>query len=140
MSRKTVLVDVDGTLAKYDGWHGLGVIGDPIDGAVEFTHVLAKQYSVVIFTTRAHEKSNRKAASEMLKEKYPRLEDTKENRTLLIRGLLEDWLDRHGFAYDDIEGKPSCVAIVDDRAVPCVPLKHGVTEYVEAFERVESLA
>ena len=35
--KNTVCVDLDGTLAKYDGWKGLEHIGEPIDGSVEFT-------------------------------------------------------------------------------------------------------
>lgn len=47
-----VLVDVDATLAQYDGTFVEGEIGPPLPGAVEaITKIREKRY-VVIFTTR----------------------------------------------------------------------------------------
>ena len=104
--KKDVLVDVDGVLAQYDGWKGVEHIGEPIFGAVEFTHLLGKQFNVVIFTTRCCADINKPEVPELL-----------ANR---VRG----WLDRHGFHYDHIwtgQGKPIGVAIIDDRAIRCEP-------------------
>lgn len=48
-----VCVDLDGVLAKYEGWKGHGVIGDPILGSTEFLLALKKRgYRVIVFTAR----------------------------------------------------------------------------------------
>lgn len=53
MSRRpTVLVDFDGVLAKYEGWKGLEVLGDPMDKARHAMYLLAKTHRIVCFTTR----------------------------------------------------------------------------------------
>ena len=115
--RKTVCVDLDGTLASYDGWKGSDHIGEPLSGAVEFTHKLSEFADVVIYTTRTNtdpKLGNHEGAFELLKA----------------------WLDKHGFAYHSIyqgQGKPLAAAYVDDRAVACVPQRDGVA----AFQCVE---
>jgi hypothetical protein len=105
--RKTIAVDVDGVLADYmEGWKGVDNIGDPIPGAVEFTQALGKFADVLIFTTRTNPEMQKPVTARLLSKK------------------VQEWLDKHGFYYDDIwigEGKPVCSAIVDDRAVSCDP-------------------
>ena len=50
------LVDLDGTLAYYDGWHGVGHIGDPVPAMVQKVKtLLTNGYMVKIFTARATE-------------------------------------------------------------------------------------
>lgn len=121
---KTVCVDLDGVLAQYDGWKGVGHIGDPHDGAVEFTKTLAGMgLSVVVFTTRCKE--------------Y-----TDGTRHDALIGIVKDWLDRHGFHYDEIysgQGKPPAVAYVDDRAVQCRPKEAGNWAFRVALKGVERL-
>lgn len=106
--KKTICIDLDGVLADYSkGWQGVEVIGDPIPGAVEFTQALAQKYRVVIYSTRCKGKL------------FNRDEDPEK-----LAGILKTWLDRHGFAYDEIDigqGKPIAIAYVDDRAVACKP-------------------
>ena len=47
-------VDLDGTLAHYDGWYGPAHIGDPIEPMLErVRRWLAEGYEVRIFTARA---------------------------------------------------------------------------------------
>lgn len=108
---KTICVDLDGVLAQYDGWKGVEHIGDPIPGAREFVMALcAIPAKVVIWTTRTNATANKDSGL-----------DERE-----LRLLVEDWLIKHRFPYDSIagsEGKPLCVAFVDDRAVTCRPLK-----------------
>lgn len=116
VKKKSVLVDLDGTLAVYDRWRGSDHFGDPIPGAVAFTHRLSEFARVVIFTTRC------KATGEPGRS---------EPEALAAR--VKAWLDLHGFAYDEIytgQGKPFAAAIVDDRAVECRP-----QEFPEAFDR-----
>jgi hypothetical protein len=111
--KRTVCVDLDGVLAKYDGWKGVDHIGDPIPGAVEFTKALSELCDVVIFTTRCNPEVNKPEAVHLL-----------VNR-------VRAWLDAHGFAYADIyagTGKPIAVAYVDDRAVVCRPEKDVETQ------------
>jgi ribonucleotide monophosphatase NagD (HAD superfamily) len=53
-ARGTVSVDLDGVLARYDGWKGDGVFNEPAPGAKEFLENLRREgYRVVILTTRA---------------------------------------------------------------------------------------
>lgn len=99
--KKTVCVDLDGTIAQYDGWKGLDHIGDPLPGAKEFLERLGEKYSIMIYTTRCNEHFNVEAAH-------------------LLRGRVEAWLLKHGLRYDDIytgQGKPVAIAYVDDRSV-----------------------
>ncbi len=106
--KKTVCVDLDGVLADYSkGWQGVDKIGDPIPGAVEFTKNLREFARVVIYTTRCKGK----------------MFDRNE-RPEFLAGIVKAWLDRNGFAYDEIDvgqGKPIAAAYIDDRAVVCRP-------------------
>lgn len=104
--KKNVTVDVDGVLAAYTTWKGELHIGDPIEGAVEFTKRLAEKYRVVIHTTRMNYTLNR------------------ELTPPAARRQLQEWLDKHGFVWDHIftgPGKPIAIAYIDDRGVSCRP-------------------
>lgn len=129
MTKKAVCVDLDGTLADYrDGWRGEGHIGDPVPGAVEFTRALAKDYRVVVYTTRCKTDFDGRPPGET-------------PQTAAAR--VEAWLARHGFAYDEVyvgQGKPFAVAYVDDRSVECRPQKFGAGEFQAALESVAELA
>jgi hypothetical protein len=106
MGRKTVAVDVDGVLAKYDGWKGVDHVGDPIPGAVEFTKALSEICDVLVYTTRCCEEIN------------------KPEKAHLLVNRVRTWLDKHGFAYASIwsgQGKPIAVAYIDDRGISCRP-------------------
>ena len=48
----TVAVDFDGVLARYDGWKGEDVLGEPLEGAMDFLRALATEYDIVIHSTR----------------------------------------------------------------------------------------
>ena len=103
--RKVIAVDVDATLAKYDGWKGVNNIGDPISGALEFVRKLSKFADILIYSTRTNSELNKLPAEK-------------------LRDILQVWLDKWGFTYNDIwigQGKPICDAIVDDRGVSCRP-------------------
>lgn len=107
--KKTALVDLDGVLADYSkGWQGVDKIGDPIPGAVEFCRRLSTFARVVIYTTRCSSDASDRSGA---------------NAAELV-AKVKAWLDRHGFAYDDIfsgQGKPFAACIIDDRAVNCNP-------------------
>jgi len=96
---KTVCVDLDGVLARYDGWKGHGVIGAPLSGASDLlVELQARDLKIVIFTTRG-------------------------------AGEVKDWLIHHElFRYvDEINtnsdicgnntGKPVASFYIDDRAI-----------------------
>ncbi len=108
---KTVAVDVDGVLARYDGWKGPGVIGEPIRGAKEFMESLRKDgFRVIIHTTRTKDFEG-------------------EDHVLRIRSVRK-WLEENNIPYDDLHteiGKPIACAYVDDRAVSCRPQEGNVT-------------
>ena len=115
--KKTILVDMDGVLADYSkGWQGLENIGDPIPGARKFLERLRKFAKVTIFTTRCHVSKGR----------------TDDYTLDQMKDFVVDWLYKHNMPYDEVyvgQGKPYCVAIVDDRAVPCNPqMLHGVAD------------
>jgi len=46
--KKTACVDLDGTLAKYDGWKGIHDIGDPYPAAKDFMSRLYEKYYLII--------------------------------------------------------------------------------------------
>lgn len=53
MANKTLAVDFDGVISKYEGWKGLGNFGPLIDGCVEELAELRKNgWTIVVFTTR----------------------------------------------------------------------------------------
>lgn len=52
-SYRTVAVDFDGVISRYDGWKGPGVFGGPIEGCREELEKLKEEgWTVIIFTTR----------------------------------------------------------------------------------------
>ena len=121
-SRATVCVDLDGVLAENTG--RLSDIGDPVDGAVEFTRRLSESADIVILTSRL---AREKTASA-------------EYRKMVLR--IEDWLEEHGFTYNRVhtgQGKPPASAYIDDRAVSCRPKDDGVVAFDNAIEQVALL-
>lgn len=106
--KQTICVDIDGVLAYYTPEHE---IGPPVPGSVHFTLMLGLKFKILIHTTRATPSLN------------PGM--TKEQ----IRKRISDWLDQHGFNYDDIwmdEGKPKCIGFIDDTAITCRPVQPEV--------------
>ena len=122
--KATVCVDLDGVLAQNIGATNLSEIGDPIDGAAEFTRELAGFADVVILTSRL---ADEKAASA-------------EYRKAVSR--IEDWLNEHGFEYDRVhtgKGKPPASAYIDDRGVNCRPMDDGIAAFETALEKTQRL-
>lgn len=126
MMKKTVAVDLDGVLARYDGWKGVDHIGEPIPGARAFVRVLRQQFEVVVYTTRCNAELNREGAE-------------------LLRNRIRHWLEAHGFEYDHIhaeQGKPPATAYIDDRAVSCRPqdYENPVDAFADAIWEARELA
>lgn len=128
--RPTVCLDLDGVLVDRSYARGGEELGDPIDGAVEFTRALAEQADIVIHTARLAGRPV--AAGDGAAQAEQR---RREERIRL-------WLDRHGFAYKEIAldvGKPIAAAYVDDRGVSCRPMDDGPRAFEEALAAVRRL-
>ena len=114
-----IAIDLDGTLAQYDGWKGLDHIGDPKPGGKEFLEILKKNIfiqrpvEIIIYTCRAE------------------------------RGLhyVEDWLRTHGIPFDHINHNPDQPKTagskkiwshyyIDDRNAGVESLKRSVQEII----------
>jgi hypothetical protein len=119
-SRKPrVCLDLDGVLARYDGWKGVDRIGPPLPGALEFAWKLAEIADIVVFTSRCSPEGG-------ADENDPNMSPGR----MKIRVI--DWLEKHKFPFTDVyigRGKPRASAFIDDRAVACSPQKDA-----EAFE------
>jgi hypothetical protein len=108
--RPRVCLDLDGVLARYEGWKGNEHIGAPLPGALDFATTLSHFADIVIFTSRC----SQDAAAES-----NRMVDPAKMRIRII-----DWLERYKIPYVDVyvgQGKPRASAFIDDRAVPCSP-------------------
>jgi hypothetical protein len=106
-----VCVDLDGVLAKYEGWHGAENIGPPLPGALEFAWSLAKFADIIIFTSRCSAENDLGGRGDTLSPGQMRIH-------------IIDWLEQHKFPYTDVyvgQGKPKVAAFIDDRAVSCRP-------------------
>jgi hypothetical protein len=128
--RPTVCLDLDGVLVDRTYARGGETLGDPIDGAVEFTRALAEQADIVIHTARL---SDRPAGAS---------DGAAQAEQRRIEERIRAWLDQHGFAYKQIAlavGKPIASAYVDDRGVSCRPLDDGPRAFEEALAAVRRL-
>jgi hypothetical protein len=78
---KIVSIDFDGVLAKYNGYKGENIVGDPIDGAKDFVSKLIESgYKPMIFTVRDIE-----VVSEWIKNNnFPNIEITNIKRPSLV--------------------------------------------------------
>ena len=128
--RPTVCLDLDGVLVNRSYARGGEELGDPIDGAVEFTRALAEQADIVIQTARL---AGRPAGAS---------DGAAQAEQRRIEERIRAWLDQHGFAYKQIAlavGKPIASAYVDDRGVSCRPLDDGPRAFEEALAAVRRL-
>jgi hypothetical protein len=89
-------VDLDGTLAHYDGWKGVEHIGEPVPAMVErVKQWLAEGKDVRIFTARVHDAVQQIRVREVIEEWC----DTHIGQVLPITnvkdfGMVELWDDR----------------------------------------------
>ncbi len=121
--KPTICVDLDGVLADRTYTKGKTTIGDPIDGAVDFTHELAEFAKILILTSRF---SEIKTPQEMEK----------------METAIRNWLDKHRFSYDEIwtkSAKPPAQAYIDDHGVYCCPKKEGIGAYKTALSSTRYL-
>jgi len=105
MRRMTVCVDLDATLAFYNGWKGVDHIGHLLPGAKEFMDELHKYSEIIIFTCRCHQDIH-----------VGDLDQSKE--------AIKKWLDENEIPYDEIysgQGKPIADLYIDDKAFEIGP-------------------
>lgn len=111
-SRKPrVCLDLDGVLARYEGWRGADHIGPPLDGAVEFASSLAKMADIIIFTSRCSNDNGGDSSNGNLSSAQLRIH-------------VIEWLEKNKIPYADVytgHGKPRAMAFIDDRGVSCRP-------------------
>ncbi len=105
-----VCLDLDGVLARYEGWNGAENIGPPLPGALDFANSLSKIADIVIFTSRCSPDAVNETGMAV---------DASRMRIRII-----DWLERNKFPFKDVyvgQGKPRAAAFIDDRAIACSP-------------------
>lgn len=104
MSEKYIGVDFDATLATYDEWKGVGVLGEPIYPMVERVQLWLKNgRKVKIFTARVANEDGRERATEI-----EAIEDwclKHIGQVLEITCIKDQWMDEYW----------------DDRAVRVIP-------------------
>lgn len=113
-----VCVDFDGTIARYDGWKGVDVLGDPIPGAKEGLEWLRERGNqICIWTTRGN------------------------------KDKIQEWLEDNQMPFDFINdapvydhqnpGKPPAKYFIDDRAVRFEGSWLRVRRQIEELEEIE---
>jgi hypothetical protein len=131
---KIACVDLDGVLAKYDGFQGVVNIGDPVEGAKEFVKDLNKVAKIVIYTTRCKGDFDK---DRILNGHQPSELSAEERKA-----VVEQWLRKHGIPYDEVyigQGKPFANCYIDDRAVSCESHKYGPHEFDLALVHAKRL-
>lgn len=99
---KTICIDLDGVIFKYDEWRGVDHFGDPIDGARLVLEELQRMgFEIIIFTNRTNPSTNPGYTKYMLAAK------------------VEKALNKHNIPFDRIElaGKPLAKYYIDDRGI-----------------------
>ena len=85
LSRGWIGVDLDGTLAHYDGWNG-GAIGGPVPAMLRRVEDwLAMGREVRVFTARVAATGKRKATGEIDSQEFADEQ----------RKLIQDWTQKH---------------------------------------------
>lgn len=123
-----VCLDLDGVLAKYDGWKGSDHIGAPLPGALEFAWSLAQIADIVIFSARCSQDNGDGYAGWKASPGPSRIR-------------VIEWLEKYKFPFSDVyvgQGKPLASAFIDDRAVQCSP-QRDPRAFTKALESTRSL-
>ena len=130
MSNKTVCVDLDGVLAKFDKWEGVENFGPVIPGARFFLEALRRVgFKIIIHTVRCSPDEN-----EEPKNWFKQCRGSWPDHLVMI---VAAWLNANDLPFDEIWhgcGKPLADVYIDDRAIGCRPqedpeaLKNAVLE------------
>lgn len=119
-NKRTICVDLDGTLLQYDGWKGEEHFDQPLPGSQQFLKKLREKYKVVIYTTRTNCSINRTMGCKEIVD------------------LIDFTLKSYGFEYDEIykdEDKPLCEYFIDDRAIS-IPTNPKPNDYVQILNKL----
>lgn len=103
---KTILIDLDGVLNKYNGNFDENVIPEIQDGAASFLENLCKKYIIKVFTTR--------------------------NKILTVKWLIENKLDT--FIKDVTDIKEPAWLHIDDRCINFTGDYDKTTEQIDNFK------
>lgn len=89
MKRKTIAVDLDGTLAFYDKYRGPTTIGEPVKPMVDrVRRWLGEGHKVIIFTARVD-------AGNGYRQRSPYIKLSREELRAQIVKAIEDWCLEH---------------------------------------------
>jgi len=114
-AKRTVCIDVDGTLLEYDGFRGEEVLGKPLPSAAEATKQLKEDgWTIIIFTTRGN------------------------------TDFIANYLKEHDIVFDHINenpnnpkgsnmGKPIAEVYVDDRGLTFTGSWEGMANKINNF-------
>jgi len=95
---KTVAVDLDGTILRYNGWKGHKHFGEPIDGAKEALEEFRKMgFKIIIWTTRPDKRS----IQEVLRK----------------HNIPYDYINENPYQPPDVSNKIYADFYIDDRAI-----------------------
>ena len=105
MSRGWIGVDLDGTLAHYEGWKSEEHIGEPVPRMVErVRELIAKNHDVRIFTARVWDDNGKRDVSR-------------------VRRVITEWCIMHiGHSLEITNVKDyGMIVLYDDRAIQIIP-------------------
>lgn len=128
-TKRTIAIDFDGVLAKYNGWKGLDHIGKPYSGAIDFVEGLMRDFEIVVHTCRTN----------------PAIGDAKGQSPDKLASRIYVWLKANGFP-EGVKvwagaGKPIAAVYIDDRAIHCEPgLASDARIYFRELQREIRLA
>jgi hypothetical protein len=118
---KTVCVDIDGTLVRYEKWQGDHHFGEILPGAVDAMRQLRKDgWFIIIYTTRG----NREAIKAFLESQK----------------IVFDAINENPFQPDNARGgKPIADVYIDDRAITFDGNWATAVEKINSFKPWECL-
>ncbi len=128
-SKYTVAVDLDGVLAKYEGWQGVEIIGEPHEGAQGFIQsLLDAGFIVEVFTTRLNPDAQ---SADDCGQGHLVVGGDDRRWCDKLHTIVCNWLDQNGFPHRSQDfnvyagrGKPVALAYIDDKSIMCEPAKH----------------
>jgi hypothetical protein len=122
--RLVIAVDLDKTIASYDGWKDIYTFGQPLPGAREFLKELHEFGDIIIHSCRC-------SPSVVSKNTAP----------FLLANMVKDWLNTNNLIYDTVwfeNGKPNADIFIDDKGLR-VPENPTPENYEETLKNVKEI-
>jgi hypothetical protein len=108
-------VDLDKTIARYDGWVSRDHIGEPLPGAREFLQTLVDQgWYIIIFSARAEEAQDCEVIKKWVRDWFPFIPESQQVEVTNVK--LREF---------------EC--FVDDRAIPFYGDYHEALVYLNQY-------